>query len=129
MLFFRFHRHNVVLPSFINLYFPLSQYCTSLCYHIVFSIVTHFMQNYEGWYTFLNWVFVLFVLTIVYFRLLQCCTSCYESYLYTYFGGTVCISIRLDICISCLYSCVRSFPLWHLFFHANLQETVCTCLN
>jgi hypothetical protein len=76
MLSFRFHRHNIILPSVIFLYF--------LCYHVVLLSITilyfplllycifhhnlFFMQNYEGSYTSLNWVFVLFVLTIVYFR-------------------------------------------------------------
>jgi hypothetical protein len=40
------------------------------------------MQNYEGPYTSLNWVFILFIFTIVYFRSLQCSTFCYEIYLY-----------------------------------------------
>jgi hypothetical protein len=35
--------YHVVLLSVIMLYFWPSQYCTSLCYHIVFSIMTYFL--------------------------------------------------------------------------------------
>jgi hypothetical protein len=66
--------YHVVLLSVIMLYFCPSQYCTSLCYHIcIFHHDLFFMQNYKVSYTSLNWVFVFFVLTVVYFRSLQCC--------------------------------------------------------
>jgi hypothetical protein len=57
------------------LYFPLLSCCN-------FHHDSSFMQNYEGPYTSLNWVFILFIFTIVYFRSLQCSTFCYEIYLY-----------------------------------------------
>jgi hypothetical protein len=53
--------YHVVLLSVTILYFPLLLYC--IFHHDLF-----FMQNYEGSYTSLSWVFVLFGLTIVYFH-------------------------------------------------------------
>jgi hypothetical protein len=80
-------RYYVVLLSVIILYFPLLSYY--IFHHDLF-----FMQNYKGSYTSLNWVFVLFVLTVVYFRSLQCCP----------FGFTIIILYfpLLSSCTSCV---------------------------
>jgi hypothetical protein len=50
MLFFRFHRHNIILPSVIFLYFLCYHVVLLsitilyfLCYYIVFSIMTYFL--------------------------------------------------------------------------------------
>jgi hypothetical protein len=99
----------IVLLSITILYFPPLLCCTSLYCHVVLLSITvlyfpllscyifhhdfFLMQNYKGPYTSLNWVFVLFVPTIVYFRSLQYCTFCYKSYFYTYLWETVCIPL------------------------------------
>jgi hypothetical protein len=94
-------RYHIILLSVIMLYFCPSQYCTFLGYHIcIFYHDLVFMQNYKGSYTSLKWVFVLFVLTVVYFRSLQCCP----------FGFTITI-----LYFPPLSSCTSSVIMLYLF--------------
>jgi hypothetical protein len=111
---FQWNNGNFIIQCYFGsivtiLYFPPLLCCTSLYCHVVLLSITvlyfpllscyifhrdfFLMQNYKGPYTSLNWVFVLFVPTIVYFRSLQYCTFCYKSYFYTYLWETVCIPL------------------------------------
>jgi hypothetical protein len=108
MLSFRFHHHNIVLLfSVIMLYFSPISCCTSIRHNIVLPSVIMlyfpswliFMQNYEGPYTFLNSIFILFVLTVMYFRHYNVVLVVIKVVLYIFMRDHVYFP-RLDICTS-----------------------------
>jgi hypothetical protein len=126
------------------LYFSLLSHCTSLCYYVVLLSVTilyfpllsycifhhdlFFMQNYEGSYTSLNRVFVLFVLTVVYFWSLQCCPFGFTVTI-LYFPPYLLVLPLLSCCTSFCHNIVLPvviilyFPSW-LIFYAKLWGVV-----
>jgi hypothetical protein len=114
MVFFWLHHHNIVLPSVIMLYFLSLSHSTSRCHNIVFSFVvmlyffyhdSFFMQKLRGIVYFSEWVFVHFVLAVMYFRSLQCCTFYYGNYFLHIYEGT-CVFPRHS------YLCVLPFSSW-----------------
>jgi hypothetical protein len=114
-------RYHIVLFSIIMLYFHPSQYCTSRRYYVVFSIIAHIHAKLWGAYNFLNWVFILFVLSVMYFWYYNVVLPVIKVVLYIFTRDRV-YSPRLDICTSCLYSCILLFPLWQSFFMQNYER-------
>jgi hypothetical protein len=117
---FRFHRHNIVLPSLVMLYFPPLLCCTSLHHNIVLPSIIMFY--FPSWliaklrgtiyfpklsiHTSCSYCCVLSVITLLYFLLWKL------FFAYIYEGPSV-LPI-LDIYNSRSYWCVLPFPLFYM---------------
>jgi hypothetical protein len=121
---FWFHRHNIVLPSVIMLYFCPSQYRTSLRYHVVCSIITHLFTKLQrvvyypklSIHTFCSYCCVLLVITMLYFLL-------WNIFIYIFTRDRV-YSLRLDIYTSHSYWCVLPFSSWQSLFMQIIKDRV-----
>jgi hypothetical protein len=82
-----------------------------------------FMQNYETSYTSLNWVFVLFVLTVMYFRHYNVVLHVIKVVLYIFTRDRVYFP-RLDICTFYKNSCVLLFMFWKSFLCKIIRDRV-----